>query len=207
MVSVAGKPIMERLVNHLTGFGIGRIVLSVGHLGDVIEDHFGDGSQFGCDITYLREDPSNPLGTGGPLGSLSKLFPELSVPVLVVNGDLVTQFDVSEMLAHHEQARAAATIGTFAYAHEVPYGVLVFNRAGDIDSIVEKPMRQEVVSGGVYVFNPSVMRKVPTDTFFPMTQILTECIDRGDKVSVWALGEDWVDVGRHQDLARARGLD
>ena len=72
MVRVAGKPILERLVNHLLGFGISEIVISVGHLGEVIEGHFGDGSQFGCEITYLREDPVNPLGTGGPLGSLSR---------------------------------------------------------------------------------------------------------------------------------------
>ena len=166
MVSVAGKPILERLVNHLLGFGISHIVISVGHLGDVIEDHFGDGSQFGCEITYLWEDPENPLGTGGPLGGLSKLFPELSAPVLVMNGDLVTQFDVAAMLDHHEQAGAVATVGAFPYTHEVPYGVLQVDDAGHIESIVEKPLRQELVSGGIYVFNPSVLRKVPTDTFF-----------------------------------------
>jgi dTDP-glucose pyrophosphorylase len=207
MVSVAGRPILERLVNHLSGFGISRIVISVGHLGEVIEGHFGDGFQFGCDITYLREDPANPLGTGGPLGSLSKLFPELSAPVLVMNGDLVTQFDVARMLAHHDQAGVEATVGAFPYTYEVPYGVLQLNEAGHIDSIVEKPLRQELVSGGIYVFNPSVLRKVPMDTFFPITQILTECIDRGGKVSAWALDEGWVDVGRPQDLARARGLN
>jgi len=205
MVLVAGKPILERLVNHLLGFGISRIVLSVGHLGDVIEGYFGDGSQFGCDITYLREDPANPLGTGGPLGSLAKTFPELSAPALVINGDLVTQFDVAAMLTHHEQARAVATVGTFSYTHEVPYGVLQVDDAGHLDSIVEKPLRQELVSGGIYVFNASVLLKVPMDTFFPMTQVLTECIDNGDRVSVWALDQDWVDVGRPQDLAKARG--
>jgi dTDP-glucose pyrophosphorylase len=205
MVQVAGRPILERLVNHLLGFGISHIVISVGHLGDVIADHFGDGSQFGCEITYLREDPENPLGTGGPLGSLSKLFPELSAPVLVINGDLVTQFDVAAMLDHHEQAGAVATVGAFPYTHEVPYGVLQVNDAGHIESIVEKPLRQELVSGGIYAFNPSVLRKVPTDTFFPMTQVLTDCIDGGDKVSVWAVDEDWMDVGHPQDLAKARG--
>jgi NDP-sugar pyrophosphorylase family protein len=207
MVPVAGRPILERLVNHLSGFGINRIVLSIGHLGEVITDHFGDGSQFGCDITYLREDPVNPLGTGGPLGSLSKLFPELSAPVLVLNGDLVTQFDAGVMLAHHDQAGAVATVGAFPYTHEVPYGVLQVNNSGHVDSIVEKPLRHELVSAGIYVFNPSVLVKVPRETFFPMTQVLTECIESGDKVSVWSLDEDWVDVGRPQDLARARGLD
>ena len=207
MVSVAGRPILERIINHLLGFGISRIVISVGHLGDVIADHFGNGSQFGCDITYLREDPVNPLGTGGPLGSLSKLFPELSAPVLVLNGDLVTQFDAGVMLAHHDQAGAVATVGAFPYTHEVPYGVLQVNNSGHVDSIVEKPLRHELVSAGIYVFNPSVLVKVPRETFFPMTQVLTECIESGDKVSVWSLDEDWVDVGRPQDLARARGLD
>jgi dTDP-glucose pyrophosphorylase len=206
MVSVAGRPILERLVNHLLGFGISHIVISVGHLGAVIADHFRDGSQFGCEITYLWEDPENPLGTGGPLGGLSKLFPEFSAPVLVLNGDLVTQFDVAAMLDHHEQAGAVATVGAFPYTHEVPYGVLQVDDAGHIESIVEKPLRQELVSGGIYVFNPSVLRKVPTDTFFPMTQVLTDCIDGGDKVSVWALDEDWMDVGQPQDLAKARGL-
>ena len=205
MVPVAGKPILERLVNHLLGFGISKIVISVGHLGEVIEGHFGDGFQFGCEITYLREDPVNPLGTGGPLGSVSRLFPELSEPVLVINGDLVTQFDVAAMLDHHEQAGSVATVGAFPYTHEVPYGVLQVNDVGHIESIVEKPLRQELISGGIYVFNPSVLRKVPTDTFFPMTQVLTDCIDGGDKVSVWSLNEDWIDVGRPQDLAKARG--
>jgi dTDP-glucose pyrophosphorylase len=207
MVQVAGVPILERLVNHLLGFGISRIVLSIGHLGDVIEGHFGDGSQFGCDITYLREDPANPLGTGGPLGTLSKLFPELSEPLLVMNGDLVTQFDVAAMLDHHQQAGSVATVGAFRYTHEVPYGVLQVNDAGEIESVVEKPLRQELVSSGIYVFNPSVLRKVPTHTFFPMTQVLTDCIDSGDKASVWAVDEEWMDVGRPQDLAKARGLD
>ena len=205
MVPVAGRPILERLVNHISGFGISRIALSVGHLGDVITDHFGDGSQFGCEITYLSEDPENPLGTGAPLGSLSKLFPELSAPVLVMNGDLVTQFDVAAMLAHHQQAGAVATVGAFPSTHTVPYGVLQVNDAGHIQSIVEKPLRQELVSGGIYVFDPSILRKMPTDTFFPMTQVITECIESGDKVSVWSLDEDWIDVGRPQDLAKARG--
>ena len=205
MVPVAGRPILERLVNHLSGFGISHIVISVGHLGDVIANHFGDGSQFGCEITYMWEDPANPLGTGGPLGSLSKLFPELSEPVLVMNGDLVTQFDVAAMFTHHEHAGAVATVGAFPYTHEVPYGVLQVDDAGDIESIEEKPLRQELVSGGIYVFNPSVFRKVPTNTFFPMTQVLTDCIEVGDRVSVWAVDKDWMDVGHPQDLAKARG--
>ena len=78
--------------------------------------------------------------------------------------------------------------------------------AGHIESIVEKPLWQELVSGGIYVFNPSVLREVPTDSFFPMTQVLTDRIDKGGGVSVWSLDEDWMDIGNPQDLAKARGF-
>jgi len=207
MIPVAGTPILERVLNHLVGFGINRVVLSVGYLGEVIEDHFKDGSRFGCEITYLREDPNNPHGTGGPLASLPSLFQELSDPILVMNGDLLTQFDVAAMLNHHQQSESIATIGAFNYSHEVPYGVLNTNGSGEITAIVEKPVRQELVSGGVYVLDASIPRQVPTDAFFPMTQVLSDCIGRKERVTVWPLDEGWVDVGRPQDLARAQGVD
>lgn len=205
MVPVAGRPILERIINHLVGYGIESIVLAIGHMGELIEDYFGDGSQLGCTITYLREDPSNPLGTGGPLASLQESLPSQSEPVLVINGDLVTQFDVAAMLAHHDQTQSMATIGAFTYTHEVPYGVLDVTDDGTVTTIVEKPLRQELVSAGIYTFDPRVISAVPRDTFVPMTRVLSGCIDRGERVSIWALDEDWIDVGRPQDLARARG--
>ena len=174
MVRVAGTPILERILNHLVGFGINRIVLSVGYLGEIIEEHFADGSRFGCEITYLREDPTSPKGTGGPLASLPSLFHELKESILVMNGDLVTQFDVAAMLSHHEQSESMATIGALNYSHEVPYGVLNTNGAGEITAIVEKPVRQELVSGGVYVLDASIPHQVPANTFFPMTQVLSD---------------------------------
>ncbi len=207
MIPVAGTPILERVLNHLVGFGLNRIVLSVGYLGQMIEDHFGDGSHFGCEITYLKEDPNSPRGTGGPLASLPSLFHELKEPILVMNGDLVTQFDVAAMLTHHERSESIATIGAFNYSYEVPYGVLNTNDAGEITAILEKPVRQELVSGGVYVLDASIPQQVPDNAFFPMTQVLSDCIRRKERVTVWPLDEGWVDVGRPQDLARAQGVE
>lgn len=205
MVTVAGRPILERIVNHLVGYGIKRIVLAIGHMGEVIEDHFGDGLQFGCDITYLRENPHNPLGTGGPLGSLSNVSRDETETLLVLNGDLVTQFDVAAMLAHHEQVQAMATIGAITYTHEVPFGVLDISGHDTVTAIVEKPLQQKLVNAGIYALDPQVLPKVPRDTFVPMTQVLSDCIDRGERVSAWALDGDWIDIGRPQDLAKARG--
>jgi dTDP-glucose pyrophosphorylase len=207
MIRVAGTPILERVLNHLVGFGFNRIVLSVGYLGDIIEEHFADGSRFGCEITYLREDPASPRGTAGPLSNFPSLFPELKEPILVMNGDLITQFDVGAMLNHHEQSKSMITIGSLNYSHEIPYGVLHTNGSGDITDIIEKPVRQELVSGGVYVLDAGIPSQVPSNEFFPMTQVLSDSIQRNEKVTAWSLDDGWVDVGRPQDLAKAQGVE
>src|SRR5688500_17268504 len=104
MVPVAGRPILERIVLHLVGYGVKRIYISVNYMAEVITGHFGDGSRFGCAIEYLRE--TTPLGTGGPL-SLLKERPK--DPLVVMNGDLVTQVDISRLLQFHGRSHAAAT--------------------------------------------------------------------------------------------------
>ena len=205
MVDVAGRPILERIVTHLVGFGINRIILATGYMGEVIEAHFGDGTQFGCSIDYLRENPERPLGTGGPLAFLSDVEPGIAAPVLVLNGDLVTQFDVGSLLQHHDLSGAVATIGVVAYAHEVPFGVLTTSASGAVMAITEKPLRLEIVSAGIYALQPSVLASIPRGEYQPITRILSQCIERGQRVLTWDCEQDWIDVGRPQDLARARG--
>ena len=119
MVKIAGRPILERIVLHLVGFGIRRIFISVNYLSEIIEQFFGDGSAYGCRIEYLRE--SKPLGTGG---SLSLLPEKPEHPVLVLNGDLLTEFDLADMIAFHQDGNYAATVGVHEYVQTVPLGVL-----------------------------------------------------------------------------------
>ena len=98
MIPVAGRPILERLVLHLVGCGIRQVFLSINYLGHIVEQHFGDGSRFGCRIEYLREE--QPLGTGGALALLPEPPTEL---LLVMNGDGVTQVDIGALLDFHER--------------------------------------------------------------------------------------------------------
>ena len=205
MVTVAGRPILERIVNHLVGYGIQEIVLSVGYLAQVIEDHFGDGSSYGCRIRYVREDADKPLGTAGSLGLVRESLGIPKRPVLVLNGDLVTQFSVSAFLEHHSGTKSVVSVGSLSYRHQIPYGVLDLDQHGNVKQVVEKPIRQETVSGGMYVIEPSVLERVPAGEFVPMTQILENCIHRGERVSTWTIDQDWLDVGRPEELLRARG--
>jgi dTDP-glucose pyrophosphorylase len=198
MIPVAGRPILERLVLHLVGCGITRIHLSVNYLAEIIVKHFGDGSRFGCEISYLHE--TTELGTGGALSLLPEIPAE---PVVVLNGDLVTQLDFASMLGCHAASGSAATIGYRPYTHQVPFGCLDL-REGAVLGIQEKPVLERSVNAGVYVLSPEALKLVPS-SFFPITDLFQLLLDRGDKVGAYEITTDWTDVGQHSELSKARG--
>jgi dTDP-glucose pyrophosphorylase len=203
MLPVAGRPILERLVLHLVGSGISRIFISLNYLGEVIEQHFGDGTGFGCRIEYLREDRTLPLGTGGSLRLLAQ-YGELTEPLLVMNGDLVTDFSVGDLLDAHADEHVAATVATTEYRHRVPFGVLE-QADGRLVRIVEKPVTTWPVNAGIYVLEPELISKIPDGRLFPITELLDQCLKQGWPVGHWPIREQWQDIGRPADLAHARG--
>lgn len=198
MIKVAGRPILERLVLHLVGSGITHIHISVNYLAEMIERYFGDGTRFGCRIHYLHEE--EPLGTGGALS----LLPEIpSDPVLVLNGDLVTQVDFSGMLAFHATSRGIATIGYRPYSHQIPFGCIDL-QGGRVLNIQEKPIVERCVNAGVYILSPAAIGLVPKK-FFPITELFQTLLEQGEKISSYEITTDWADVGQHRDLSQARG--
>ena len=201
MLRVAGRPILERIVHHLVGHGITRIFLAVGYLADVIEAHFGDGSAFGCRIEYLRE--ARPLGTGGALGLLPGPPPG---PILVMNGDLVTQADLGALLDAHAAAGALATIGTRRYVHTVPFGCLERDGAR-VTAIIEKPTLTREVNAGIYVVDPALVGRVARGTPLDLPDLLAAAIAAGEPVLAFEIEDDWLDVGRPDQLDRAREGD
>jgi dTDP-glucose pyrophosphorylase len=198
MLRVAGRPILERIVLHLVGHGITRIYLAVGYLADVIEEHFGDGSRHGARIDYLREE--QPLGTAGALG----LLPEPPTgPLLVMNGDLVTQVDLGAMIDAHGASGATATVGMLRYVHTVPFGCV--EREGDrVTALVEKPAIVREVNSGIYVLDPAVVSRVERGVAVNAPDIIADAIDRGELVGAFEIEDDWLDVGQREELAKAR---
>jgi dTDP-glucose pyrophosphorylase len=199
MIPVAGRPILERIVLHLVGAGIRRIFLSVNYLAHMVEDHFGDGAGFGCKIEYLRE--TKPLGTGGALS----LLPDTpTAPLLVMNGDLVTQFDVAAILAKHDASGAAATVAARRYFHTVPFGCMTLD-GERLTQMEEKPTLSRMVNAGIYVVSPELVARVPRETEYTMPALLDDCLQRREIVTAWELQDDWIDVGQREQLKQARG--
>ena len=197
MIKVAGRPILERIVHQLVGAGITKIYLAVNYLAEVIEEHFGDGQRFGCEIFYLRED--EPMGSGGALSLLPR---DLAESVLVMNGDLISQFDIEAFFQTHESRGAAITVGVQDYNHKVPFGCVRIED-GCIRELEEKPTLARIINTGIYAITPEYVRRVPKE-FYPITQLLESALTAGDIVaSHWV--DEWVDVGQPDELARARG--
>lgn len=197
MLKVAGRPILERLILHLVGFGIRRIFLSVHYLSQVIKDHFGDGSRFGCSIEYLEE--SEPLGTGGALS----LLPEVpGHPVFVCNGDLITQADLDAMIRFHEAEAFDLTVGVREYTYQIPFGCAE-TEGNRLVGLTEKPSMVHQINAGLYVVSPEILGLVPRQ-FFLITELIQTCLDRGKKVGAWRVEDDWIDVGHRHELDRAR---
>jgi len=201
MLRVAGRPILERIVHHLVGFGIKRIYLSVNYLAPVIEDYFGDGSRFGCRIEYLREE--EPLGTAGALGLLAEPPTE---PIVVMNGDLVTSADIAGLLDCHAAGDFAATIGVRRYLHTVPFGCVV--REDDrVVRLDEKPTLVREVNAGIYALSPDAAGLVPPGRVAMMPDVIGALLERGKRVGVFEIEDDWIDVGQREQLVRAREGD
>ncbi len=199
MIKVAGRPILERIVLHLISYGINRIFLAVNYLGDMIEDHFKDGSQFGISIEYLREE--KPLGSGGALS----LLPEAPThPLIVMNGDLIQDANFAKMIDFHEQNNFYATMGVYPYFHQVPFGCVQV-KGNALSSLVEKPVLEETVNAGIYVLSPEAVSHVPPDISFPITTLFEQALNRQGACGAFILEKEWLDIGSPQHLRQARG--
>lgn len=196
MLPVGDRPLLERIVNHLVSHGIRRIFISVAHYAKQIEDYLGDGSGRFCRIEYLRE--TTPLGTGGPLA----LLPERpQAPLVVMNGDLLTNVNISRMMAFHRAGGFAGTLALREHVVQVPFGVAGLE-GPRVTRLVEKPALNYHISAGIYVLSPEVLARVPAGRMFPITELFAGCLADGLPLGGYHMQEAWNDIGLLEDYER-----
>jgi NDP-sugar pyrophosphorylase family protein len=197
MLPLAGKPICEHLVENLVDNNISDLFFSVYHLKDTIKDYFGNGAAHGANISYLEE--TRPLGTAGCLS----LLPELAKPLLVVNGDVVTNVQLGRLVEYHVAADLDVTMSVKQHAVQIPYGV-VDHVDGEVVLIREKPKIPMMINVAIYVLSPRVLRHIPANCQMDMPALVQAIIPHGYKVGIFPLVEYWIDVGTVPELERAR---
>ena len=200
MVDIGGVPLLERQIERLTRAGLKRVYISVNYLSHVIEDHFGDGRAFDIEILYLRE--REKLGTAGAL----TLLPEQpAAAVVVINGDILTTFDLGNLHRYHEQHGAYVTVAAVDYRINVPYGVICTDGAY-VTKLQEKPSQRFLCNAGVYAVSPETLPLLATSRHCDMTELITACIDKHHRVAVFPVHEYWSDIGTIDDLEKARAF-
>ena len=202
MLAVAGRPILERIILHIVSFGIQRVFLAINFLGDQVKEHFGDGSRHGCHIEYLEEAAEEPLGTAGSLS----LLPERPLhPTLVMNGDLVTQVDIGQLLECHGRNNNYATIGIRPYVHQIPFGCVTVHD-GQVVAFEEKPKTISNISAGIAVLSPPAVMDVPS-RFFPITELFENAFREGKTIGSFMIDDEWTDVGAVDEFRRVNGIE
>jgi dTDP-glucose pyrophosphorylase len=194
MVDVAGKPMLEHILAQFVRQGFSEFYLAVNYLSHIIEEYFGDGRALGCNIRYVHEPEF--LGTAGALSLIEEPFRE---PFIVINGDILTSVDFGDLLDYHIASDALATICARQHRTEVPYGVIRL-KDGMFETMVEKPVHEDLISAGIYAMDPQVLRYVAKGVPVDMPAVLLALVSAQQKVAVFPMREDWVDVGRHDDL-------
>lgn len=199
LLKVGNKPILETILENFIEYGFVKFHISINYKAEMIEKYFGDGSRWGVEISYIRENER--LGTAGALSHMAGKFTR---PIIVMNGDLLTRVNFSQLLSFHAEHEARATMCVRDYHFQVPYGVVKIDRHSLVD-IEEKPVHRFFVSAGIYVVEPDALDLIPPDTFFDMPSLFKKLLAQKKEAVVFPIREYWLDIGRLDDFEKANG--
>ncbi len=197
MLKVGGKPILQTIVERFANHGFINITFCVNYKSDIIQEHFGDGSEFGAHIDYIFEEKR--MGTAGALSLLNEMPKD---PFFVMNGDLLTNVNFEHLLDFHLANNSMATMCVREYDMQVPYGVVSVNE-GQILSLEEKPIHKFFVNAGIYMLDPACLNNIPLNEFYDMPSLFDAVIASKQTAASFPIREYWLDIGQLDEYEKA----
>lgn len=198
MLSIANKPIVLYVMENLKKNGITELILTVGYLKEKIMDFFKDGKRFGFDIEYLIED--EPKMTAG---SILPKKNQLTETFVVVMGDTITDINIKKMIEHHKKAKEIATICVVSHKTNIEYGVVKTNDSGFVKDFVEKPVLEQYINAGAYVFEPEIFNYIKDKEDFAKN-VFPRLLKENKKIGIYIHQGKWCDIGRVSDYERLK---
>lgn len=197
LLQVGRTSILERALESLHASRVDDVWIAVNYMADMIEERIGDGSQFGLNIRYLREE--QPLETAGPLTLLPDEPPG---PLIVTNTDQITNMSYARMVDYHMAEQAEITVASVAHEVAVPYGVFEL-RGTELIGMREKPTVRFPCNAGYYVVDPGVINLIPRGEPYNMVELMEAVMRGGGRVVVFPMVERWIDIGTPEELEKA----
>lgn len=199
LIKVGDKCIIDYNIDTLLSYGLKHISVTINYLGDQIEDHFREKRE-GVKVETVREPEY--FGTIGSIKFVKKFFNDT---VLVMNSDLFTNIDYEDFFLHFQQHDADMSVAAIPYVVKVPYGV--FNLQGRyIKGVTEKPTYSYYANAGIYLIKKKCLDLIPDSHFFNATDFMDALINNGQKVIRYPVSGFWIDIGQHEELARAKEM-
>ena len=205
MVPMVSKPVIGHILDLLKRQGITEVVLTLHFMPEVIQSHFGDGSSLGMKIYYAVEEI--PLGTAGSVKNAQEYLDE---PFIIISGDAVTDINLQQVIAFHEQKQAEATLTLYRVPNPLEYGVIITDPDGKIVQFLEKPSWGEVISDtvntGIYVIDPAVLDLIEEGVSTDWSKdVFPQLLEAGRPLYGFVADGNWTDVGDISEYMRASG--
>jgi dTDP-glucose pyrophosphorylase len=200
MLKVGDKPILEHIVSNFHSHGFRKFAFAVNYKSEIIKSHFKDGSDLGIQIKYLEE--SEQLGTAGAISLLKE--DAISDDVIVINGDVLSNINFADLLFFHQKNQSEITVCSKEISVNIPYAVLDTNEHNELKAFQEKPTYNHWVNSGIYVLSKNIVKDIPKNKFFNMTDVIENAIAQKKVVKVYKTKEYWVDIGQVHDYEKAK---
>ena len=203
-VNVANKPFVAHQIELLKRYGVTEIILNLHYLPKNMELILGDGKELGVRIRYSIE--KKPLGTAGAVKNAEQFFDD--EPLIVFNGDILTDIDISELVNFHKKNKAKATIALTKVEDPTPYGLVITDDSGKVKSFLEKPNWEQVstnnINAGIYVLDPSIFKDVPIGRQYSFErELFPGLLEKGERVFAKVSEAYWLDIGSPKKYMQA----
>lgn len=198
LVPIGEKAIIEILIGQLKKYDVDEVFICLNHFAEITKAYLGNGEKYGIKINYSLE--TKALGTVAPL----KLIKNLTDSFLVMNGDLLTDLNFSELFQYHTTQKSELTISTYKRTSMIDFGVIETQEQSNvIAGFKEKPKYDFEVSMGVYAMNKSILSHIPDDTPFGFDNLIHLLLDKGVRMITYPYSGYWLDIGRPEDYEKA----
>ncbi|MCR8708720.1 nucleotidyltransferase family protein [Campylobacter sp. RM5063] len=196
MLKIGKKPILENIVLNFKEQGFKKFIFCVNYKKEVICDYFQEGKSWGVEISYIKE--KQKLGTAGALS----LVKDMKKSFIVMNGDILTKLDFDQLIQEHKKSKAVMSVVLREFKHQIPYGIVKISN-NDIKDIEEKPIQKFLVSAGIYVLEPEVLKYIKKDVYLDMPNLIKRLLDKKLKINSYILQDYWIDIGRLEEYEKA----
>lgn len=205
LLPVANRPIMEHVLRLLKRHGLNETVVTVQFLASLVRNYFGDGEELGMELTYANEE--KPLGTAGSVKNAEEALKDDAF--LVISGDALTDFDLSDLIAFHKEKGAMVTVCLTRVPNPLEFGITIVDEEGKVERFLEKPTWGQVfsdtVNTGIYVMEPEVFDYVEADVSVDWSgDVFPQLMKEGKPIYGYIAEGYWEDVGTHESYVKAQ---